>query len=60
MIRSALALAALLGLAVGSGTAFAGSGCSDSMHVGTSKQTVASVDGKSSTPVVMPSSGKGG
>ena len=58
MIRSALALAALLGLAISNGAAYAA--CSDSMHVSTSKQTVASADGKSSTPVVVPSSGKDG
>jgi hypothetical protein len=45
-------------LAISSGAAYAA--CSDSMHVSTSKQTVASADGKSSTPVVVPSSGKGG
>jgi predicted ribosomally synthesized peptide with SipW-like signal peptide len=58
MIRSALALAAVLGLAVGSGAAFAA--CTDSEHVSTGKQTVASADGKSSTKVVVPSSGKDG
>jgi hypothetical protein len=58
MIRSALALAALLGLAISSGTAYAD--CSDSMHVSTSKQTVASVDGKSTPRIVTPSSGKDG
>jgi ABC-type oligopeptide transport system substrate-binding subunit len=58
MIRSALALAALLGLAISSATAYAA--CSDSMHVSTGKQTVASADGKSSPPIVVPSSGKGG
>ena len=58
MIRSALAVAALLGLAISSGAAYAG--CTDSMHVSTSKQTVASADGKSSQPIVVPSSGKGG
>jgi ABC-type oligopeptide transport system substrate-binding subunit len=58
MIRSALALAALLGLAISSGAAYAA--CSDSMHVSKSKQTVASADGKSSQPVVAPSSGKDG
>jgi hypothetical protein len=58
MIRSALALAALLGLAIRSVTAYAA--CSDSMHVSTSKQTVASADGKSSTPVVVPTPGKDG
>jgi ABC-type oligopeptide transport system substrate-binding subunit len=57
MIRSALALAALLGLAIGSSAAYAG--CSE-MHVDSSKQTVASVDGKSSAPVVLPSTGKDG
>jgi hypothetical protein len=58
MIRSALALAALLGLAISSVTAYAA--CSDSMHVSKSKQTVASADGKSSTPVVVPTTGKDG
>jgi hypothetical protein len=58
MIRSALALAALLGLAISSGVAYAA--CSDAMHVSTSKQTVASADGKSSPPIVTPSSGKDG
>jgi len=58
MIRSALALAALLGLAIGSGAAYAA--CSDSMHVGTkTKQTVASADGQS-TPVVKPTTEKDG
>lgn len=55
MVRNVLALAALLAFAVGSGTAFAGSGCG-SLHVGTSKQTVASVDGQSSKPVIVPTS----
>ena len=58
MIRSALALAALLGLAVSSGAAVAAS--TDRIHVSTGKQTVASADGKSSTPVVVPSTGKDG
>ena len=58
MIRSALALAALLGLAIGSSAAYAT--CSDSMHVSTGKQTVASTDGKSSTPVVLPTTRKDG
>jgi hypothetical protein len=58
MIRSALALAALLGLAIGRGAAYAG--CSDSMHVDTStKQTVASADGQSK-PVVTPTTQKDG
>jgi hypothetical protein len=57
MIRSGLALAALLGLAISSGMAYAN--CSDSMHVGTSKQTVASADGQSK-PVITPSTQKGG
>jgi hypothetical protein len=57
MIRSVLALAALLGLAISSGMAYAG--CSDSMHVSTSKQTVASADGKSK-PVVLPTPQKDG
>jgi hypothetical protein len=30
------------------------------MHVSKSKQTVASADGKSSTPVVVPTTGKDG
>lgn len=51
MIRSALALAAVLGLAISSGAAYAG--CSDSMHVDTSsKQTVASNDSQQSKPVL--------
>jgi hypothetical protein len=58
MIRNALALAALLGLAIGSGAAYAA--CSDSMHVNSGKQTVASTDGKSSTPVVLPTTRKDG
>jgi hypothetical protein len=56
MIRSGLALAALLGLAISSGMAYAD--CS-SMHVSTSKQTVASADGQSK-PVITPSTQKGG
>ena len=56
MIRSALALAALLGVAISSGVAYA---C-PAHFVSTDKQTVASVDGKSSAPVVLPSTGKGG
>lgn len=59
MIRSALALAALLALTAGSGAALAGGGC-DSLHVGKIKQTVASVDGQSSTPVVVPTTPKDG
>jgi hypothetical protein len=55
MIRSVLALAALLALAVGSGTAFANCG---GEHVSNTKQTVASVDGKSSKPIIVPKSGK--
>ena len=57
MIRSALALAALLGLAISSGVAYAD--CSGSMHVDTSKQTVASADGQSK-PVVLPTTKKDG
>lgn len=56
MIRSALALAALLGLAISSGVAYAG--CSE-MHVDTSKQTVASAGGQSK-PVVVPTTSKDG
>ena len=51
MIRSGLALAALLGLALGSGAAYAA--CTDSHQVSTSKQTVASADSQSK-PVVKP------
>jgi hypothetical protein len=58
MIRSGLALAALLGLAISSGVAYAD--CSGSMHVDTStKQTVASADGQSK-PVVKPTTQKDG
>ena len=57
MMRSILALAALLGFAVASSTAFAT--CSE-MHVSKDKQTVASADGKSSKPVIVPSSQKDG
>jgi hypothetical protein len=57
MIRSALALAALLGLAISSGVAY---GCGDDMQVSTSKQTFASTDGQQSKPVVRPSTKKDG
>ncbi len=55
MIRSVLALAALLALAVSSGTAFANCG---GEHVGNTKQTLASDDGKSSKPIIVPKSDK--
>ena len=59
MIRSGLTLAALLGLALGSGAAYAA--CSDSHQVvSTSKQTVASADGQQSKPVVRPTTEKDG
>ena len=58
MIRSGLALAALLGLALGSGAAYAA--CTDSHQVSTSKQTVASADGQQSKPVVLPTTQKDG
>ncbi len=57
MIRSVLALAALLALAAGSGTAFA---CPDTQVKNDTKQTVASTDGKSSKPVFLPSGKKDG
>lgn len=57
MVRSVLALAALLILAVGSGTAFA---CPDTQVKNDGKQTLASADGKSSKPIVVPSGGKDG
>ncbi len=53
MMRSILALAALLAFTVGTGAAFA---CP--MHVNDGKQTLASVDGKSSKPIVTPKSDK--
>ncbi len=53
MMRSILALAALLAFTVGAGAAFA---CPS--HSSESKQTLASVDGKSSKPIVMPKSDK--
>jgi hypothetical protein len=56
MTRSFLALAALLALAVSSGAALA---CSDSYQANMSKQTVASNDGQSSTPYIVPPSNKG-
>ena len=55
MMRSVLALAALLAFTLGAGAAFA---CPDQMHVSNGKQTVASVDGKSSKPVVVPKAAK--
>jgi ABC-type oligopeptide transport system substrate-binding subunit len=55
MIRSVLALAALLALAASSGIA---SACP--MHGSDSKQTLASVDGKSSKPIIAPSNQKDG
>jgi hypothetical protein len=58
MIRSALAFAALLALAASSTAAFA---CPDHMQVtNDSKQTVATVDGKSSKPIIVPNSQKDG
>ena len=57
MIRSVLALAALLAFTVGGGTAFAN--C-DGTHVSNGKQTVASSDGKSSKPLILPNSRKDG
>ena len=57
MIRSVLALVALLGFMAGSGAAFA---CNDDMHVSNGKQTLASSDGKSSKPIIAPSSKKDG
>ncbi len=57
MIRSVLALVALLAFMAGSGTAFA---CDDSMHVSNGKQTLASTDGKSSKPIIAPSGKKDG
>jgi hypothetical protein len=56
MTRTVLALAALLALAVGSGAALA---CSDSYQANMSRQTVASNDGQSSTPYMVPPSNKG-
>jgi hypothetical protein len=53
MTRSILALAALLAFTVGASVAFA---CP--MHVNESKQTLASVDGKSSKPITTPKSDK--
>jgi hypothetical protein len=54
-MRSVLALAALLGLMVGAGTAFA---CGDPpLRASTMKQSVASADGKSK-PIVVPKSDK--
>jgi hypothetical protein len=55
MIRSVLAFAALLAFSVGGGTAFANCG---GVHVSNTKQTVASVNGKSSKPVVVPKDDK--
>ncbi len=57
MIRSALALAALLAFTIGSGAAFA---CPDMQVKNDTKQTVASTDGKSSKPIIVPSSQKDG
>jgi hypothetical protein len=57
MTRSFLALAALLALAVSSGGAALA--CSDSYQANMSKQTVASNDGQSSTPYIVPPSNKG-
>jgi hypothetical protein len=56
MIRSALALAALLGLAISSGAAYA---CPYMDVVSSGKQTVASADGQSK-PVVLPTTKKDG
>jgi hypothetical protein len=58
MIRSGLAFAALLGLAISSSVAYAGSNCS-SLHVDSGKQKVASADGQSK-PVVAPTTQKDG
>jgi hypothetical protein len=52
MMRSVLALAALLAFTVGAGAAFACPSHSET------KQTLASVDGKSSKPIVVPKSDK--
>ena len=51
MMRSALALAALLGLAISSGAAYA---CPSMDTASTGKQTVASADGQQSKPVALP------
>ncbi len=57
MTRSVLALAALLALAVSSGAALA---CSNMYNADMGgKQTVASNDGQSSTPYIVPPSKKG-
>jgi hypothetical protein len=55
-----LALLAAVAFGVSSGVAFAAGDCGGSYHVGTSKTTVASVDGQTSapsTPVQKPSGG---
>jgi hypothetical protein len=57
MIRTVLALAALLTLAASSGTAFA---CPDQQVKNSNQQTLASTDGKSSKPIVLPSGRKDG
>lgn len=57
MIRSVLAFVALLAFTVGSGAAFA---CPDMQVSNDTKQTVASVDGKSSKPIIVPSRQKDG
>jgi hypothetical protein len=57
MIRSVLALVALLAFMAGSGTVFA---CNDPMHVSNGKQTLASTDGKSDKQIVLPSGRKDG
>jgi hypothetical protein len=54
-MRSVLALAALLGVMIGAGAAFA---CGDPpLRASTMKQTVVSADGKSK-PIIVPKSDK--
>jgi hypothetical protein len=54
----ALGLLALFAVAISSGVAFAGSGCSSELVKTTVPTTIASTDG--STPIVVPTSRDGG